>query len=74
MDALRLPPDEAEDELLQELAIALYRRRVLSGGKAASLARMTRREFDGALARRRVTRHYTGADLQEDIDHPGRGL
>ena len=34
LEAVKLPPDAVEGELLQELAIALYERKVLSLGKA----------------------------------------
>lgn len=69
VDALRLPPDEAEGELARELALALYRRGILPGGKAAVLARMTRREFEALVARRRIVRHYGTRDLKEDVEY-----
>lgn len=36
-DALRLPPDEAEQEVRKELAVTLYARQLLSLGKARQL-------------------------------------
>ena len=65
--ALRLPPDEVEGELRKELALALYQRGVLSLGKARVLARMTRWEFEDLLGRRKILRHYTEQDLEEDL-------
>ena len=65
--ALRLPPGEIEQELRQELALALYQRQVLSLGKARELAHVTRWEFEELLGRRQVPRHYTAEDLQEDL-------
>ncbi len=65
--ALRLPPGEIEQELRQELALALYQRQVLSLGKARELAQVTRWEFEELLGRRQVPRHYTAEDLQEDL-------
>jgi len=65
--ALRLPPDEVEGELRKELALALYQRGVLSLGKARVLARMTRWEFEDLLGRRKIPRHYTEQDLEEDL-------
>jgi predicted HTH domain antitoxin len=65
--ALRLPPDEMERELRKELALALYQRRVLPLGKARVLAQMTRWEFGELLGRRKVPRHYSEEELQEDI-------
>ena len=67
VDAMRLPPEEMETELLKELALGLYRRGVLSLGKARILAHMTRDEFERLLGERRVSRHYTDADLEEDL-------
>lgn len=69
--ALRLPPGEAERELRKELAVALYHRQVLSFGKARALANMTHREFGELLGRRKVPRHYTAEDLQQDIEYAG---
>lgn len=67
VDAVRLPPEEIKTELLKELALGLYRRGVLSLGKARILAQMTRGEFECLLGERRVPRHYTGADLEDDL-------
>jgi hypothetical protein len=53
MDALRLPPDEAEAELHKELA----------------LAGMTRWEFEELLGLRQIRRHYTEKNLEEDIGY-----
>ena len=71
--ALRLPPDELEKELRKELALALYRRRVLSLGKARKLAQMTRWEFEELLGQRRIPCHYTEEDLQEDVSYAEGG-
>lgn len=67
--ALRLPPDEMEGELRKELALALYRRGVLSSGKARLIAQMTRWQFDQLLAERQIPRHYTESDLEDDVQH-----
>lgn len=60
------PPGEVEMELRKELALALYRRGVLSSGKARQLVGMTRWQFEELLGERRVVRHYTEKDLAED--------
>ncbi len=65
--ALRLPPGEIQQELRKELA--LYQRQVLSLGKAQELAQVTRWEFEELLGRRKVPRHYTAEDLQEDLQY-----
>jgi len=67
VDAVRLPPEEMENELLKELALGLYRRGVLSLGKARVLAQMDRWEFERLLGERRVLRHYTEEDLEDDL-------
>jgi len=67
--SLKLPPGEVEEELRKELALALYRRRVLSLGKARQLARMSRWQFEELLGKRGVTRHYTEKDLAEDLTY-----
>jgi predicted HTH domain antitoxin len=67
VDAVRLPSAEVEAELLKELALALYHRGALSLGKARALARLNRWQFEQLLAERRIPRHYTEADLGEDL-------
>lgn len=67
VEAMKLPPGEVERELRKELALALYQRGVLSLGKARALAWMTRWDFEELLGQRGIIRHYTRADLEEDI-------
>jgi len=69
LSAVRLPPKEMEREFRKELALALYQRGALSLGKARLLAQMTHWEFEELLGQRKVMRHYTDADLEEDIRH-----
>lgn len=69
LESVKLPPDEIEKEFRQELALALYQRGVLSSGKACVLAQMSRWQFEALLGQRRVTRHYTETDLEEDIEY-----
>ena len=67
--ATRLPFAEIETEYRKELALALYQRGVLPSGKASLLAQMSRWEFEALLGQRQITRHYTEADLEEDIKY-----
>jgi len=67
MEAIKLPSGEVEKELRKELALALYQRGALSLGKAKALAQMTRWDFEELLGKREIVRHYTRADLEEDI-------
>ncbi len=73
LEALRLPPDEIEEELRKELAVALYARKLLPFGKARALAGMTKWEFEELLGQRRVSRDYTLEDLRDDIAYAGGG-
>ena len=66
---VKLPPQEIEQEFRKELALALYQRRVLSLGKARLLANMTRWEFEELLGQRKIPRHYTQRELEEDIQY-----
>jgi predicted HTH domain antitoxin len=70
--AMRLPPLEIEARLRLELAISLYSQQILSLGKAAELAGISRWELNGALAKRDVPMHYTPDDLAEDLAYAGR--
>ena len=67
--ALRLPEDEREAVIREELAVALYDRGALSFGKARELADETHREFAQTLGDRGVTRHYTDEELDEDLEY-----
>ena len=67
LEASKVPPSEREREFLKELALALYSTNILSLGKARSLAKMTRWEFEELLGQRQIVRHYDESDLDEDI-------
>ncbi|GBE16835.1 hypothetical protein BMS3Abin15_00659 [bacterium BMS3Abin15] len=69
LEAVKLPPDEKEKEILKELALALYSRGVLSLGKARMLAKMTKWEFEDLLGQRKILRHYGQEELEEDIHY-----
>jgi predicted HTH domain antitoxin len=66
--ALKIPDREIGARLQFELAVHLYEEWLLSFGKASELAQMSRWAFAEALAKRKITRHYTEQDLVEDID------
>jgi predicted HTH domain antitoxin len=69
VQAIRLPEQRIEQELLQELAIALYAQDILSFGKARELAQMDKYEFGQLLGGRGVLRHYGGEELDEDLKY-----
>jgi predicted HTH domain antitoxin len=70
--AMQLPAAEQEQQLLVELAVALYARGVLPFGKARELAGASRYEFGLLLERRSIPRHYTAEDLQDDVSYAHR--
>ena len=70
--AMRVPFPERQSRLLVELACALYQREILTFGKAAELSRLSQFGFGQALTQRGIARHYTDADIAEDLAYAGR--
>lgn len=70
--AMRLPPLEQQQQLMIELAVALYARGILSFGKARELAGLSKYEFGLLLGKRAVPRHYTADDLRDDLTYARR--
>lgn len=68
-DTIRLPLPEVEPRLRSELALALYAQEILSFGKAAELAEVSRYAFADLVGERNIPRHYTGVELAEDLDY-----
>jgi predicted HTH domain antitoxin len=68
-EALQIPEDERPQAMKEELAVSLYARGVLSFGKARALAELSTREFHVLLGEREVPRHYTEAELAEDVEY-----
>ncbi|MGB5593733.1 MAG: UPF0175 family protein [Crocosphaera sp.] len=69
IDSIRLPEKRLERELLKELALSLYQQELLSFGKAKELAEMEHYEFSQLLGERKITRHYTQQELEEDLSY-----
>ena len=69
LQAIRLPEQRVEQELRQELEIALYTQDLLSFGKARELAVMDKYEFGQLLGERGVLRHYTPEELDDDLTY-----
>ncbi len=65
--AIRLPEDEISTRLMVELAIRLYRKKLLNFGKARELANMAYWDFYELLGREGVQRHYDVNELEEDL-------
>ncbi|EKQ68094.1 putative small protein [Leptolyngbyaceae cyanobacterium JSC-12] len=72
LQAIRLPEQRIEQELLHELAVALYAQDLLSLGKARELAQMDKDEFGQLLARRGILRHYGTEELADDLAYARR--
>jgi predicted HTH domain antitoxin len=66
---LRLPESEAEPRLRSELALVLYAQGILSPGKAAELAGISRFLFTELAAQRGIPRHYDTDDLASDVSY-----
>lgn len=58
IEAIRLPEDGMSEQLIVELAVALYAGGTLSFGKARELTGMSHYEFARLLGKRGVVRHY----------------
>lgn len=72
IQAIQLPENRIESELLKELAIALYSQELLSFGKARELAQMGHYEFSQLVGKRAILRHYGEEELQEDLNYARR--
>lgn len=73
MAAMPVPEAEREHFVLCEIACSLYARGVLSLGRAAELAAMSRADFGIEIGRRGIPRHYTQEELDADIAY-ARGV
>ena len=69
LQAIRLPEQRIEQELLHELAVALYAQDLLSFGKARELAQMDKYRFGQLLAERGILRHYSSEELEDDLSY-----
>lgn len=67
VQAMRLPEERMAQELLVELALALYAQGSLAFGKARELAGMDRTAFSQLLGQRGIPRHYGPEELAEDL-------
>ena len=70
--AIHLPEQRIPQELLVELALALYAQNLLSFGKARQLTHLGKYEFGQLLGARGIMRHYTREELEDDLAYAGR--
>lgn len=64
---MRLPGGERQQRIWIELAVSLYAQGILSFGKARQLCGMTKFEFGILLGKRKIPRHYSQEDLQNEV-------
>jgi len=67
VQAIRFPENRIKQELLTELALALYSQGIISFGKARELAGLGKYEFGRLLGHRKISRHYEEDDLKDDL-------
>lgn len=67
--AIRLPEKQIKENLLVELAVALYAQEILSFGKARELADMPKYEFGRLLGKRDILRHYGQEEFEDDLTY-----
>ena len=67
--AIRLPEKRMREDLLVELAVALYAQEVLSFGKARELAAVSKYEFGQLLGKRGIPRHYGWEEFEDDVTY-----
>lgn len=56
------------DQLLQEIAILLYRQERLTLGQASKVAQVNQLEFQALLANHQVTVNYDLDEFQQDLE------
>lgn len=67
LNSMKIPRSDQERVLKMELALALYGMGILTMGKARRLAGISKREFLEELGKRKIERHYTIEELEEDL-------
>jgi len=67
--AMRLPLVDQEQQIMLELAVALYSRGILSLGKSSELTSLNKIEFGQLIGKRGIPRHYNENDLEDDIQY-----
>lgn len=67
LNSMKIPRSAQEQVLKLELAMTLYQRDILAMGPARRLAGISKREFLEELGKRKIERHYTMEELEEDL-------
>jgi predicted HTH domain antitoxin len=66
--SVKIPPNEINERVKQELAIRLYEQGILTFGKARELAGMLKWDFHILLGKKEIIRRYDMEELERDID------
>ena len=74
LSSMKIPLSDREQVLKLELAFALYQRGMLAMGPARRLAGISKREFLEELGKRKIERHYTIEEFEEDLAFAKGGL
>ena len=69
LESAKIPRSELKQELLKEMAFALYSRGITSMGTARKLAKIDKWKFLEGLAERGIERQYNETELKEDITY-----
>lgn len=67
LPAIKIPKQRVAQELTKELALQLYRERLLSFANAHRLAAMSKLEFHHLLGERKIPRQYDEEALLADL-------
>jgi len=67
LNSMKIPRSDRSLVLKLELALALYQRGILAMGPARRLAETSKLEFLEELGNRKIERHYTMEELEEDV-------
>ena len=67
LTSIKIPKKELQKTLTLDLAMVLYQREVVSLGNARKLAGISKWEFLEELGKRKISRHYTEKELEEDL-------
>jgi predicted HTH domain antitoxin len=60
---------DIRDEIKKELAIHLYKEKILSLGNAIKLSGLSFMDFYNLLGKRKIPRHYDISDLKKDLEN-----
>lgn len=71
MATLPVPASERARYVMLEIACSFYARQLLSLGRAAELAGLSKFDFGREVGSRGIARHYTETELMADLAYAG---